>query len=250
MMPLDPDLWHKSGDVTFRLPNDVCLKFSGHLDGGGTLFADDIVHAVKTHGNKKHYQCAFEWCAGPAVIGFQLLAEQLAEHMVCSDYYSVAIDSVISNAKRNNLESRVTGYVSPTISSIPSVPKWDLVVGNPPHCFSDVESIEQEVSRTYDDPLARSNNLRILADPDMQTHRDFFTHIREKLTDDADVFIYEQSALNSEVRDKIQNLAHAGGLKIQHLYPLQMVFERIKNHAPWIDPAIHQTGGIYHFTLA
>jgi hypothetical protein len=244
LVPIDDEAWD-FGDLVLQLPNDITLTFPGHLDGGGPLFMDDFTHAVKTYGGKSHYARAFEWCSGPAIMGFRLLAENLVDTLACSDYYERANQNVRDNAQANQLAGRVQCYQSHSLTQIPDHEKWDLVVGNPPHCFPPMEDIIQQISDYQKNPALALNTLRILADPGMQTHRDFFQHVGNYLTPDADIFIYEPYVL-----DEIDCMVHDGGLRIAGLYPMVYLRDNLKAQAPHIDPAIHENGRIYHLKPA
>lgn len=244
LAPIDDQAWNFD-TLVMKLPNSIVLRYPGHLNGGGDLFADDIVHAIKTHGGKPHYNRAFEWCSGAAIMGFRLLAENLTDTLVCSDYYERANQSVLDNARDNQLSDRVHCYLSSSLAQIPAHEKWDLVIGNPPHCFGTMEYTINQIKTYEKNPAVATNNVRILADPGMQTHRDFFQHVHDYITPDADIFIYEP-----EVLDEIASMAQAGGLQLAGLYPMEFILNNLEKYAPNVTPATHENGRIYHFRPA
>ena len=74
----------------------------------------------------------FEWCAGPAFIGFAMLAHGLCETLCLADINPVAVAACRRTIAENGLAERVTVYHSDNLSAIPAEEQWDLVVGNPP----------------------------------------------------------------------------------------------------------------------
>lgn len=78
----------------------------------------------------------FEWCAGPAFIGFALLGYGFCDSLAVADVNPEAVEACRRTIADNGLAGRVAIYHSDNLNSIPAAERWDLVVGNPPH-FAD-----------------------------------------------------------------------------------------------------------------
>ena len=208
------------------LASGIQLQYPTHLDGGGLQMKDELIEVIKKTG-KHFYNRGYEWCAGFGVLGFEILGMGIARHMVFSDYYHVALDNCLSNAEKNDLSRHVTVHLSSTISGIPDVEKWDLVISNPPHTFDRTQFLKNMMSEhtghTYLD-----NTCRLLVDQDWTIHKEFFKNIRSKLTNDADVYLIESGR-----HDFFVTWAEENGLKHMGTYPITFL----------------QHGGIFHFKL-
>ena len=55
---------------------DVRVHYKKHLDGGGSWFGQEYIPFLQARGMPKQ-QRVFEWCSGPAFIGFSLAAHGL-----------------------------------------------------------------------------------------------------------------------------------------------------------------------------
>lgn len=194
------------------------------LDGGGLEMKDDLVDIIKRTG-KEHYNRAFEWCAGFGALGFEVLGSQLADHMVFSDYFHVALDNCKLVADDNNLSHQITCHLSSRIKDIPSVEKWDLVISNPPHS-EDRDALVEFMTMRNDENI--DNTARLIVDQNWTIHKEFFRNIRSHLTDDADLYIIE-----SQQHQFFIDWAIQGGLKHVDTYYI--------NALP--------RGGVYHFKV-
>lgn len=243
LVPINEE-WKKTGIIQLKINSGLTLEYYSHLDGGGTLMKNDFVRCVRQFGSKKKYSRGYEWCSGTGFIGFELVGFDICDHIVFSDYYPLAIESCLSNAEKNLLSQKVTGYISRSITELPAIEKWDLVIGNPPHSFGNMESALAEILDYTENEIFATNTLRTLSDENYNTHRDFFHNIHHRVTDDADIFIYEPM-----ITHKLDIIMKESKLKLVGIYPMVDIFESIKNNAPWIDPEIHKAGKIYHFKL-
>jgi predicted RNA methylase len=111
---------------------DVRVHYKRHLDGGGSTFGQDYVPFLLDRHMPKQAR-VFEWCAGPAFIGFSLLGYGLCETLCLADVNSDAVRTCRRTIAENNLQDRVSVYLSDNLDNIPASERWDLVVGNPPH---------------------------------------------------------------------------------------------------------------------
>ena len=163
-------------------PNYLTVKYGEievswlpELDGGGRTFGLDYLPVVKEVFGKVGR--AYEFCCGPAFIGFALLAEGLCDSLCLSDINPVAVAAVQDTIRRNGLENRVSVYLSDSLNGIPASEKWDLVVSNPPHF--EVETVEE-----YD------SNIR-LNDQNWRIHEQFYAKVEQHLTPGGTILMQE-----------------------------------------------------------
>lgn len=153
----------------------VRVSYKRHLDGGGSTFGQEFAPLLRRRGMPK-MQRAFEWCAGPAFIGFSLLGQGLAETLCLADVNQEAVAACRRTVARNGLEDKVSVYLSDNLADIPASEQWDLVVSNPPH-FVD-----------------RSSGQIRYHDPDWSLHRGFFGSIARHLKPGGVIVLQENSA--------------------------------------------------------
>ena len=110
---------------------DIVVYYNEPLHGGGMTFGQEFISAVKNKVG--HSERIFEFCAGPAFIGFSLLAEGLCDKLTVADVNPEAVEACNMTVKENGLVDKVNVYLSDCLDDIPETEKWDLVVSNPPH---------------------------------------------------------------------------------------------------------------------
>jgi len=198
------------------LKSGIEIQFPTHLDGGGIEMVDDLISAIKKTG-KPFYNRACEWCAGFGVLGFEVLGLGLAKHIVFTDYYHVAIDTCLENARKNHLINHVSGHVSGTINGIPNIEKWDLVVSNPPHVHDKAYFLEN-IPGGKEQHANLDNTCRLIVDQNFGIHKEFFKNIKEKLTTDADVYLIEAVVLDCFIE-----WAEQGGLYLHSRHPVSFL---------------------------
>jgi methylase of polypeptide subunit release factors len=241
LVPLDVsrELAKTDTRMDIVLESGIKMRSQFHLSGGGQYFKDDFVRVVKEYGKKK-YKRGFEWCCGFGIIGYEILGLGITEHMAFSDYYDNAVYDIRDTAKNNNIEHCVSSYITPTIVGIPDSEIWDLVIGNPPHAFTDIETSRQSLP-----PDSRvEDTLRTLVDDGMEIHKEFFLNIRKHLTADADVFLYEPEFWFYE--NTFKELAASGGLYIYAEYEL---LDALTVLATLNLDKIHRNGRLVHFKV-
>jgi methylase of polypeptide subunit release factors len=145
------------------------------LDGGGRTFGQEYISFLRAHGAPRHER-VFEWCAGPAFIGFSLLANDLCKTLCLADINPWAVEACRRTIRANRLDDRVTVYHSNNLNSIPESEKWDLVVGNPPHFVDE-----------------RFGKLRA-HDPDWSIHRAFYEQLPPHLAPNGFALIQENNS--------------------------------------------------------
>lgn len=218
LMNVETNKWMEPSDpITTKIDSGITLVYPKHLEGGCFWLKDEFIKVICII-NKAPYNKCFEWCSGLGGIGFEILGKQLCKHITFADYYNVAIENCLDNAKLNDITNSVTGYVTSTIDAIPRTEQWDLVVGTPPHCFDGDEYIQHlnNVNTATHGSLTASNWARLTVDDGMEIHKEFFQNIRARLTDDADVLLF-----GSSKQDIMLKLALTGNLKFIDIYPVE-----------------------------
>lgn len=154
---------------------DIKVSWLPDLDGGGRTFGQEYVPVVRSLFGK--VDRVYEFCSGPAFIGFTLLAEGLCNSLCLSDINPKAVAAVKDTIKRNGLEDRVQIYLSDSLRDVPETEQWDLVVSNPPH-------FEVETKEEYE------GNIR-LNDPHWQIHLDFYDNVARYLKPGGSILMQE-----------------------------------------------------------
>jgi len=227
-MPIESHNWEDPTDpITTMLDSGIKLTYPQHLEGGCFWLKDEFVNVIEKIKQTTYNNC-FEWCSGLGGIGFEILGKGLCKRLTFSDYYDKAIKNCLDNAKANNIDNRVTGYISSTIENIPKHEQWDLVVGTPPHCFNGDEHFNHLKDSRKDESgsCSASNWARLTIDDGMEIHKEFFKNIRQYLIKGADVLLF-----GSSKQHIIIQLAEQGDLKFIGTYPVK------------------RYGIIYHFKL-
>jgi len=173
-------------EAILRLDSGIVITYDTYMDGGGISARLDFIDILGQLGKK--YKNCFEWCAGPAYIGFEILGTGHCENLFLSDTYAPAIDSCIKNAEANNLSDKVFGYVSDNVKDLP-FENIDLVVSNPPH--NDSMAYWKETFEHLTTSELFAHGARIGVDDGYSIHEEFFANIVDKLSDDADVLLSE-----------------------------------------------------------
>jgi methylase of polypeptide subunit release factors len=170
--------------------NGIRVEYMHHLDGGGYDFGQEYIPYLRNRGMPPQ-QRTFEWCAGPAFIGFSLLGAGLTETLCLADINPEAIEACRRTIRFNRLTDRVALYHSDNLAKIPTSEQWDLVVGNPPH---------------YPDEYV--GNLRA-HDPDWKVHRAFFAQVGAHLKPGG-VLVLQENSQGSTAETFLPMLTAAG----------------------------------------
>lgn len=194
--------WYTTGKSKFA------VEYTYEMDGGGTTYGTDYSEVLKKRYPGKVFENVYEWCSGPAFIGFDLLDHGLCQSLTCSDVYYPAINSVRNTAFKNQL-SNVQAILLEDLSMMPINMKFDLVVGNPPH-YS--KSIHSEWHRN-----------RIVLDSDWLIHQNFFNNIASHLMDNGIILLQENLAGSNP--DTFKNMIEDAGLKINDWFVSDNFFD-------------------------
>ncbi len=170
---------------------DIRVHYKKHLDGGGSWFGQNYIPILKTLGMPRQ-QRVFEWCSGPAFIGFSLLAHGMCETLCLADINDQAVEACRRTVRANGLSDRVSVYESDNLKNIPASEQWDLVVGNPPF----YPASHQWEIRSYD--------------KDWHIHRSFFANVGRFLKPGGVIFL--QEANDASTPDTFRDMIEDAGL--------------------------------------
>lgn len=176
----------------------IRVQYDSWMDGGGTWFGQEYPDIIRQLYPDRVFERCYEWCSGPAYIGFGILDQGLCRGLCVSDIYSEAIDRVNETIKINNLAD-VAAYVTGTVSGLPESEKFDLVVANPPHflqCPGD------------------DNYQRIAVDANWSAHREFFANIGRHLLPNGVILLQENQAGSLNRERDFEPFIDAAGLEI------------------------------------
>jgi methylase of polypeptide subunit release factors len=179
-------------------PNQYRVQHDSWMDGGGTWFGQEYIDIIKQYYPGRVFERCYEWCAGPAFIGFGILDHGLCNSLTVSDIYPEAIKRVNETASLHNL-SNVSAYATGTISGLPEHEKFDLVVANPPHfleCPGD------------------DNYQRIAVDQNWAAHQEFFENIGKHLLPGGIILLQENQAGSLNREHDFEPFITSAGLEI------------------------------------
>ncbi len=123
-----------------------------------------------------HCDVLFEAFAGPAYIGFSLLARGFCNRLILADANPRALEAARRTAQENSVEHLVRIYHSDVLDRIPSEERWDLVVGVPPsECFK-----------------GNAADLNMIChDPNWSVHRRFYASVKRFIKPGGRVILVE-----------------------------------------------------------
>ena len=171
---------------TLTFDNGFILNYEPEMDGGGSIQYKDFLTYIKSTG--KTYKHCFEWCSGLGAVGFSLLDAGICESITFMDVYEPSIDSVLQNAKDNNVSDKVKAYHLDAIHKLPKDLKFDLVIGNPPHSPGNPQGWEDHW-------------YRIIIDPDWTLHKESFANISPYLETSSDIILSETQTVAEVISD-------------------------------------------------
>lgn len=190
--------------------NNITVSYSPHLDGGGMGFGQEYIRVVREKIGKVDH--VFEYCSGPAFIGFSLMAHNLCERLTLADINPDAVKVCNETINNNNLQAKVSCYLSDCLDDIPETEQWDLVVGNPPHWPSYKDKYKEDITKY---------------DPELRIHKKFYKDIRKFLKPNGSILLQENGRATSS--DDFTQMIKENGLKVIDVFkakPLS-VFECI-----------------------
>lgn len=193
-----------SGSNQYRVQHD------SWMDGGGTWFGQEYAEIIAQRYPGRVFRRCYEWCAGPAFIGFNILDHGLCQSLCVSDIYTDAVKRVKETAEINCIEN-VGAYATGTVAGLPDHEQFDLVVANPPHFLS---------------CPGDENYQRIAVDQDWAAHQEFFANIGQHLLPNGIVLLQENQAGSMNREKDFEPFITAAGLEIT------AVFDSPKHYNP------------------
>lgn len=172
---------------------DIRVHYKDHLDGGGRTSGLDYLPLFRDLEMPRQSR-VFEWCAGPAFIGFALLGYGFCDSLCVADVNPEAVAACRRTVEENGLATRVAVCRSDNLDGIPATEQWDLVVGNPPH-FAD----------------SSPGQLRY-HDADWRLHRRFFASIGRFLKPGGMIVLLENNL--GSTAETFRKMIEAAGLSI------------------------------------
>lgn len=180
----------------------IRVQYDSWMDGGGTWFGQEYVDVIKQRYPDRMFERCYEWCSGPAYIGFGILDHGLCNSLCVSDIYPDAIEAVKQTSIINKL-TNVSAYATGTVAGLPQHEQFDLVVANPPHFLT---------------CPGNENYQRIAVDQNWSAHQEFFENIGKHLLPDSIILLQENQAgsLNRELDFK--SFIDAAGLEVTDVF--------------------------------
>ncbi len=179
--------------------NDITVSYLPRLDGGGMGFGQEYIRVVGEKIGKVNH--VFEYCAGPAFISFSLMAHNLCERLTLADINADAIAACNETIKNNNLQAKVSCYLSDCLDNIPESEKWDLVVGNPPHWPSSKDKYHEDITKY---------------DPGLVIHKKFYRDIHKFLKPNGSILLQENGRATSP--EDFSKMIEENGLKVVDVF--------------------------------
>lgn len=203
---IDSNMLSKYNELTTINCYGIEAVYSIANDGSGAWFKDGFIRTLKDlFPNKKFNKC-FEWCSGPGFIGYSILGSGITDKLVLGDVHEPALLEAKITAKNNNIEDKVSFYLSNNWDHIPLTEQFDLMVGDPPM-----------FSFTHYQHEYWNFDSRLFLDVDWKIHEGFFKGARDHLTDDGSILILENS-LGAGI-NTFKHMIEDSGLQIvDHFY--------------------------------
>lgn len=179
----------------------INVHYSENTNGAGLELRHDCINAIQTFTHGRKFKRCYEWCSGPAFLGYSILGNNMCETLCLSDIFPLAITQSTQTAVENDLLDAVTIYQSDNWKNIPIDEKFDLIIANPPHF--DVINYWNE----------RWNyEQRIYLDKGWNIHKEFFAGVSQHLIEDGSIILLE-NAWGSGV-NTFQKMIDDAGLKV------------------------------------
>ena len=182
--------------------NKFRVFYHSWMDGGGTWFGQEYADIIAQRYPGRVFERCYEWCSGPAYIGFNILDHELCRSLCVSDIYEPAIQAVHETVKNNQLVC-VSAYATGTVAGLPDHEQFDLVVANPPHfltCPGD------------------DNYQRIAVDTAWAAHQEFFANIGKHLMPNGVILLQENQSGSMNREQDFAPFIEAAGLEITAVF--------------------------------
>ncbi|MDB2318943.1 class I SAM-dependent methyltransferase [Gammaproteobacteria bacterium] len=182
--------------------NGLLVFDKPELHGEGMTIGQDYIRMLNVLGFTQ-VDRIFEFCSGPAYIGYSLLAHGFCKNLTLADINPEAIKCVRKTASYNNVEHLVNIYHSDIFESIPETEKFDLVVSNPPHFPPEMKMGNTDLGE---------ENLKAY-DKDWDLHRKFYSQIKNYMQPGGYVVMQENTQGGMDV-ETFREMVESGGGEI------------------------------------
>lgn len=190
--------------------NDIDVFCSKETVGGGHIFGLECINIINDKYNRT-FDRAFEWCAGAGFLGHGLLATGLAKHITFNEIYKPAIDLLEKTKADNGLDSTI--HHTHVIDNLEGM--YDIVVGNPPH-FVDKDTALDAMRWRQMGWEIKGHFTEILVDYNWKAHKNFFSNIKNKLSDDGIILLQENKS--GSTYKTFEDMIHTAGLKVTDVF--------------------------------
>lgn len=180
-----------------------------HLAGGGRAYRKEYLALFK---NLPKAGRVFEWCSGPAFIGFSLLAYGHCEELCLADINPECVNLCKRTVEFNKLEGRVSVYLSDCLGSVPREEKWDVVVGNPPHFYGEGKAPPPTKKQPF-----QGKPYIVSTDYEWSVHRSYYRGLSDHLLPGGISLVCENSS-GSEPQT-FTSMVEEAGLSVVHVGP-------------------------------
>jgi len=187
------------------------LHLGATTDGGGMWFGQEFIPMLKQRYPNRQFERCWEWCSGPGFIGFNLLDHGICNRLFLSDIYDPAVELAKETARQAGIADRVHALLFRDLAILPLDYQFDLIVANPPHDPNGTPVVHTD-----------DHGGRIEADPGWASHKNFFKHVADHLTEDG-VIILTENQLCSTVKD-FEPMIKDAGLAVLDTWPSQEFF--------------------------
>lgn len=183
------------------------IFYESNQNGGGMHFGQDYINVIKDRYSGRIFKLAYEFCCGPAYIGFSLLEAGVVEELVLSDIHPAAFSSIEKTREFNNVSNKAEFFLQAGVADLP-IQNIDLCVSNPPHFLNKVGWLSHIEERIY-------------RDQDWAIHREFYRNIKSKMSPDG-VILMQENALGSSLHD-FEEMIDSAGLVVTDMFPKKNV---------------------------
>ena len=174
------------------------LHLAETTDGGGMWFGQEFISMLKQRYPGRQFDRCWEWCAGPGFIGFNMLDHGICNRLFLSDIYDPAVELAKETARQAGISDRVHALLFRDLAILPLDYQFDLIVANPPHNSNGTTNFH-----------TADHGMRLETDPVWTSHKNFFKHVADHLTEDG-VIVLQENQLCSTVKDFEPMIKDAG----------------------------------------
>ena len=202
--------------IHFDKKNDMCSWIS-----------QDFVDVISDKNSGLTFANCLEWCSGSGFIGLRLLESGVCNHVTfleSSDDCVSDIQETLNDPSNAHLASKVSIITGTSVTDL-SNSKFDLIVGNPPFSGTtdypfyqllcnkllsifEASGIQNPTMEMVEASWPKNN----IIDENWNTHKDFFSNIKNNLNSNGVIYLVEHS--HSSNSNTFVSFVSDGGLQI------------------------------------